>query len=63
MRKIVVFTVIVISIILLGNLAIAKEFVGWDEIRPALKDGDGAEFVVYATYEGVEVPEGTEFSS
>jgi len=60
MRKIVVFTVIVISIILLGNLAMAEEFVGWDEIRPALKDGDGAEFVVYIDY-GLEFSGDTEF--
>jgi len=46
MRKIVVFAVIVISIILLGNFAIAEEFVGWDVIRSALQDGDGAEFVL-----------------
>jgi transglutaminase-like putative cysteine protease len=51
MRKIVVFTVIVMSIMLLGNLAIAEEFEGWDEIRPALKDGDGAEFVVDTDYD------------
>ena len=36
MRKIVVLTVIVMSIMLLVNLAIAEEFEGWDEIRPAL---------------------------
>jgi len=45
MRKIVVLTVIVMSIMLLGNLVMANEFAGWDEIRPALKDGDGVEFV------------------
>ena len=60
MRKIVVFTVIVMSIMLLGNLAIAEDFEGWDEIRPALKDGDGAEFVVDIDY-GLEFPGDTEF--
>jgi hypothetical protein len=60
MRKIVVFTVIVISIILLGNLAIAEEFEGWEEIRPVLKDGDGSEFIVDIDY-GLEFTEATEF--
>ena len=60
MRKIVVFTVIVMSIMLLGNLAIAEDFEGWEEIRPALKDGDGAEFVVDIDY-GLEFPGDTEF--
>ena len=60
MLKIVVFTVIVMSIMLLGNLAIAEDFEGWDEIRPALKDGDGAEFVVDIG-NGLEFPGDTEF--
>jgi len=60
MRKIVVLTVIVMSIMLLGNLAIAEDFEGWDEIRPALKDGDGAEFVVDMSY-GVTFSGDTEF--
>jgi transglutaminase-like putative cysteine protease len=60
MRKIVAITVIVISIILLGNLAIAEEFEGWDVIRPALQDGDGAEFVVEIDY-GLEFSGDTEF--
>lgn len=51
MRKIIGFAVIVISIILLGNLAMAEEFVGWDEIQPALEDGDGAEFVLPVSLE------------
>ena len=61
MRKIVMLTVIVMSIILLGNLAIAEDFEGWDEIRPALKDGDGAEFVVGTFDYNVEFDEDTEF--
>ncbi|OFW46834.1 MAG: hypothetical protein A2163_03690 [Actinobacteria bacterium RBG_13_35_12] len=60
MRKIVVLTVIVMSIMLLVNLAIAEEFEGWDEIQPALQDGDGAEFVVDIDY-GLEFPGDTEF--
>ncbi|MBA7520869.1 hypothetical protein ES705_12968 [subsurface metagenome] len=51
MRKIVMLTVIVMSIMLLVNLASAEDFEGWDEIRPALKDGDGAEFVVDTDYD------------
>ena len=60
MRKIVVLTVIVMSIMLLGNLVMANEFAGWEEIRPALKDGDGAEFVVDTFYD-VEFLGDTEF--
>jgi len=45
MRKIVVLTVIVMSIMLLANLAIANEYEGWEEIRPLLKDGEGVEFI------------------
>ena len=51
MRKIVVLTVIVMNIMLLVNIAIAEEFEGWDEIRPALQDGNGAEFVVDTIYD------------
>ena len=46
MRKIVVLTVIVMSIMLLGNLVMAEDFEGWDVIRPLLKDSDGEEFIV-----------------
>lgn len=60
MRKIVMLTVIFMSIMLLVNLALAEEFEGWDNIRPALKDGDGAEFVVDIDY-GLEFPGDTEF--
>lgn len=60
MRKIVVLTVIVMSIMLLGNVAIAEEFESWDEIRPALKDGNGDEFVVDTSY-GVTFSGDTEF--
>jgi len=60
MRKIVMLTVIVMSIMLLVNLASAEDFEGWDEIRPALKDGDGAEFVVDMSY-GVTFSGDTEF--
>ena len=59
MRKTLVL-VVIISIMLLGNLAIATDFVGWEQIRPALKDGDGAEFVVDIDY-GLEFPGDTEF--
>lgn len=51
MRKIVVFTIIVISIALLGNLAVANDYEGWEEIRSALKDGDGSEFVLPVSLE------------
>ena len=33
-----------------GTSAFADEYEGWDEIRPALLDGDGAEFVVDTIY-------------
>jgi len=61
MRKIVVLTVIVMSIMLLGNLVMANEFAGWEEIRPALKDGEGSEFVVFGNYGDIEFTGATEF--
>ena len=66
MRKIVVFVVVVISVVLLGNLVMADEYAGWEEIRPALKDGDGVEFIVDTSYDDesgqeVEFPGDTEF--
>jgi hypothetical protein len=39
----------------------SQDYEGWEEIRPALKDGDGAEFVVNTTYAGVELLGDTEF--
>lgn len=60
MRRIVILAFMVMSIMLLGNLAIADEYEGWEEIQPALKDGDGAEFVVETFYD-VEFPGATEF--
>ena len=61
MQNKILVGILVASMILLSSFVLADDFEGWDEIRPALKDGDGAEFVVDTTYEGVEVPEGTEF--
>ena len=45
---------------LLSSTATADDYEGWGEIRPALIGGDGAEFVVDATYD-VELPGDTEF--
>jgi len=44
----------VIMLMLLPSFALADEYEGWDEIRPALLDGDGAEFVVDTTYGDLE---------
>jgi hypothetical protein len=44
----------------LSSTATAEDYEGWDEIRPALIDGDGAEFVVDAEY-NVDFGAGTEF--
>jgi len=49
----------VIMAMLLPSFALADEYWGWTEIRPALLDGDGAEFIVYMDY-GLEFT-GTEF--
>ncbi|MBE9591839.1 MAG: transglutaminase domain-containing protein [Proteobacteria bacterium] len=44
----------------MSSTAIAHDYVGWGEIRPALIDGVGDEFVVDATYD-VDFGAGTEF--
>jgi len=51
----------VIMVMLLPSFALADEYWGWDEIRPALIDGDGAKFVVETTYEGVVLDGDLEF--
>ena len=53
------FVLAVTVVMLLSSTAIADDY-GWDEIRPALLDGDGAEFVVYTKYDVVLAGE-TEF--
>jgi transglutaminase-like putative cysteine protease len=47
-------------VMLLSTSVAADEYEGWDQIRSALIDGDGAEFVVDTTY-GVEFAGVTEF--
>jgi hypothetical protein len=54
------FVLAVTVVMLLSSTATAKDYEGWGEIRPALIDGDGAEFVVDATYD-VELAGVTEF--
>ena len=61
MQNKILVGILIAFMILLSSFVLAHDFVGWEEIRPALKDGDGSEFIVDATYAGVEVPEGTEF--
>ena len=60
MRKIAILTFMVILIVLFRNFVIATDFNGWEEIKPALKDGDGVEFVVDMDY-GLVFPGYTEF--
>ena len=54
------FVLAVTVVILLSSTATAEDYAGWDAIRHALLDGDGAEFVVDATYD-VELAGDTEF--
>jgi len=56
----IVLTAVLVSSFLPINVVQADEYWGWDEIRPALLDGDGAEFVMDADYPGVSFS-GTEF--
>ena len=48
-------------VMLLSTNVAAHEYQGWDEIRPALLDGDGAEFVVECDIEDIEFAGDTEF--
>ena len=48
-RLILVFSLVVVLMVP-STSVFADEYWGWDEIRPALLDGDGAEFVVDAAY-------------
>ena len=51
MQNKILVGILVASMILLSSFVLADDFEGWDEIRPALKDGDGAEFVVDTDYD------------
>ena len=54
------FVLAVTVVMLLSGTATADDYEGWDEIRPALLDGDGAEFVVDTGYD-VELAGENEF--
>ena len=54
------FVLAVTVVMLLSSTATARDYEGWGEIRPALIDGDGAEFVVDMEYD-VELTGDTEF--
>ena len=41
----IAFVLAVTVVMLLSSTATAEDYEGWEEIRPALIDGDGAEFV------------------
>jgi hypothetical protein len=55
MRNKILVGILIASMILLSSFVLAHDYLGWEEIRPALKDGDGAEFVVDTIY-NVEFP-------
>jgi len=48
------------TVLLLSGSVAAADYEGWDEIRPALIDGEGSEFVVNTTYD-VKFTGDTEF--
>ena len=60
MRNKILVGILIASMILLSSFVLADDYVGLEEIRTALKDGDGAEFVVDTFYD-VEFPGDTEF--
>ncbi|PKP57460.1 hypothetical protein CVT91_10605 [Candidatus Atribacteria bacterium HGW-Atribacteria-1] len=60
MRNKIFIGILILAVTLLSGFVLADNYYGWEEIRPALKDGDGAEFVVEAFYD-VEFPGATEF--
>jgi len=61
MQNKILVGILIASMILLSSFVLAHDFVGWEEIRPALKDGDGVEFVVDGNYGGIQFPGDTEF--
>jgi len=57
----VIITILLSMSILPITVVQADDYWGWDEIRPALIDGDGAEFVEDTDYPGVNLIGDTEF--
>ena len=51
MQNKILVGILIASMILLSSFVLADDYSGWDEIRPALIDGDGAEFVVNTDYD------------
>ena len=49
----IAFVLAVTVVMLLSSTAIADDYEGWDDIRDALIDGDGDEFVVVDDYKVV----------
>jgi len=49
-NKIVAISMALLSLLVVAPIAYASETVGWHDIRAALIDGDGSEFVVHTTY-------------
>ena len=60
MRNKIMMAILIASLILSSSFVLAHDYFGWEEIRPALKDGDGAEFVVDTDYD-IEFTGDTEF--
>jgi len=50
MKILMLLLAVVMALMVPTSVAYAAEYWGWDEILPALLDGDGAEFVVNAAY-------------
>jgi hypothetical protein len=60
MRNKILVGILIASMILLSSFVLAADYVGLEDIRSALNDGNGAEFVVNTLYD-VEFPGDTEF--
>jgi len=50
MKKLIMVIFLILLLVIPTHTVYAHNYWGWEEIRPALLDGDGAEFVVNAAY-------------
>jgi len=50
MKRLILFLIMAVALMVPASTVYADEYWGWDVIRPALLDGDGTEFVVDSTY-------------
>ena len=56
MKRIIIATILIVALMIPSTTALAAEYIGWEQIRLALADGDGAEFIVEDSYDLVFYP-------